>query len=148
RTGLHRAWDRPPCPNPRRSRKGRARRCSRHTPRCPRDSALPDPRARPRGKRRLDAYRTGKRRRPAGGLRPRLPSAFKVFPVGACTHFAAVEAFMKQCLIVDGSRVIRRVAARILEDLKFEAVEAEEVQARWKPAVTRCPMPSSSTVTF
>ena len=33
---------------------------------------------------------------------------------------------MKQCLIVDGSRVIRRVAARILEDLKFEAVEAED----------------------
>lgn len=32
---------------------------------------------------------------------------------------------MKQCLIVDGSRVIRRVAARILENLKFEAVEAD-----------------------
>ncbi|HVZ68407.1 MAG TPA: response regulator [Rhizomicrobium sp.] len=32
---------------------------------------------------------------------------------------------MKQCLIVDGSRVIRRVAARILEDLKFETDEAE-----------------------
>jgi two-component system chemotaxis response regulator CheY len=32
---------------------------------------------------------------------------------------------MKQCLIVDGSRVIRRVAARILEDLKFETAEAE-----------------------
>lgn len=32
---------------------------------------------------------------------------------------------MKQCLVVDGSRVIRRVAARILEDLKFETMEAE-----------------------
>lgn len=33
---------------------------------------------------------------------------------------------MKQCLIVDGSRVIRKVAARILEDLGFEATEAED----------------------
>lgn len=36
---------------------------------------------------------------------------------------------MKQCLIVDGSRVIRRVAARILEDLQFEATEAEDASS-------------------
>lgn len=33
---------------------------------------------------------------------------------------------MTQCLIVDASRVIRRVTARILEDLKIEAFEAED----------------------
>ncbi|HTO40590.1 MAG TPA: response regulator [Rhizomicrobium sp.] len=33
---------------------------------------------------------------------------------------------MTQCLIVDASRVIRRVTARILEDLKIEALEAED----------------------
>jgi len=36
---------------------------------------------------------------------------------------------MKQCLIVDGSRVIRRVAARLLEDLNIEALEAEDGSA-------------------
>jgi two-component system chemotaxis response regulator CheY len=33
---------------------------------------------------------------------------------------------MKQCLIVDDSRVIRKVARRILEDLRFETDEAED----------------------
>src|SRR5262249_39762853 len=33
---------------------------------------------------------------------------------------------MKQCLVVDDSRVIRRVAAKIIEDLGFEAIEAED----------------------
>jgi two-component system chemotaxis response regulator CheY len=33
---------------------------------------------------------------------------------------------MKQCLIVDDSRIIRKVARRILEDLKFEVEEAED----------------------
>jgi two-component system chemotaxis response regulator CheY len=31
---------------------------------------------------------------------------------------------MKRCLIVDDSRVVRKVARRIIEDLHFEAVEA------------------------
>ena len=31
----------------------------------------------------------------------------------------------KTCLIVDDSRMIRRVAGRILKDLKFETSEAE-----------------------
>jgi two-component system chemotaxis response regulator CheY len=33
---------------------------------------------------------------------------------------------MKHCLVVDDSRVIRKVACRILEDLHFEAEEAED----------------------
>jgi two-component system, chemotaxis family, chemotaxis protein CheY len=33
---------------------------------------------------------------------------------------------MKNCLIVDDSRVIRKVARRILEELKFEIDEAED----------------------
>ncbi len=36
---------------------------------------------------------------------------------------------MKQCLVVDDSSVIRKVARRILEDLKFEIREAEDGQA-------------------
>ena len=35
---------------------------------------------------------------------------------------------MKTCLIVDDSRMIRRVASRILKDLKFETSEAENGQ--------------------
>ena len=31
---------------------------------------------------------------------------------------------MKTCLIVDDSRVVRKVAARIIRDLKFNIVEA------------------------
>jgi len=33
---------------------------------------------------------------------------------------------MKQCLIVDDSRVVRRVASRIVEDLGFEPEEVED----------------------
>jgi two-component system chemotaxis response regulator CheY len=33
---------------------------------------------------------------------------------------------MKHCLIVDDSRVIRKVASRIMQDLKFETDEAED----------------------
>ena len=33
---------------------------------------------------------------------------------------------MKQCLIVDDSRVIRKIARKILEDLQFGVEEAEE----------------------
>ena len=35
---------------------------------------------------------------------------------------------MKRCLVVDDSRVIRKVARRILEDLDFECVEAADGQ--------------------
>ena len=35
---------------------------------------------------------------------------------------------MQTCLIVDDSRVVRKVARRILEDLKFECLEAEDGQ--------------------
>ncbi|MDR3497109.1 MAG: response regulator [Ancalomicrobiaceae bacterium] len=35
---------------------------------------------------------------------------------------------MKQCLVVDDSSVIRKVARRILEDLSFEIIEAEDGQ--------------------
>ena len=35
---------------------------------------------------------------------------------------------MKQCLVVDDSSVIRKVARRILEDMNFEIEEAEDGQ--------------------
>lgn len=41
---------------------------------------------------------------------------------------------MKQCLVVDDSRVIRRVARRILEELNFNISEAEHGQE----ALDRC----------
>jgi two-component system chemotaxis response regulator CheY len=37
-----------------------------------------------------------------------------------------VEAPVKHCLVVDDSRVIRKVACRILESLQFETEEAED----------------------
>ena len=39
---------------------------------------------------------------------------------------------MKHCLVVDDSRVIRKVACRILEDLSFETEEAEDGAAALK----------------
>lgn len=36
---------------------------------------------------------------------------------------------MKSCLVVDDSRVIRKVARRILEDMDFQVNEAEDGQA-------------------
>lgn len=33
---------------------------------------------------------------------------------------------MKTCLVVDDSRVIRKVARRILEDMSFDVIEAED----------------------
>ncbi len=41
---------------------------------------------------------------------------------------------MKTCLIVDDSRMVRRVASRILKDLKFETLEAENGQE----AIEKC----------
>jgi len=40
----------------------------------------------------------------------------------------------KTCLVVDDSRMIRRVASRILKELKFETEEAENGQ----DAIDRC----------
>jgi two-component system, chemotaxis family, chemotaxis protein CheY len=37
-----------------------------------------------------------------------------------------METFMKRCLIVDDSRVVRKVARRIIEDLDFVAEEAAD----------------------
>jgi len=39
---------------------------------------------------------------------------------------AGMEGSMKQCLIVDDSRVSRKIARKILEDLHFEIDEAED----------------------
>jgi len=41
---------------------------------------------------------------------------------------------MKSCLVVDDSRVIRMVARKILEELEFEVIEAEDGQV----AIDRC----------
>lgn len=41
---------------------------------------------------------------------------------------------MKTCLVVDDSRMIRRVATRILRDMKFEASEAQD----GREAMTLC----------
>jgi two-component system chemotaxis response regulator CheY len=37
-----------------------------------------------------------------------------------------VERFVKTCLVVDDSRVIRKVARRVLEDIGFEIAEAAD----------------------
>lgn len=39
---------------------------------------------------------------------------------------------MKSCLVVDDSKVIRKVARRILEDLEFEITEAVDGQDAWE----------------
>ncbi len=49
------------------------------------------------------------------------------------------EAFLKHCLVVDDSRVIRKVACRILEQLNFEADEAEDVASALDACRTRMP---------
>ncbi len=46
---------------------------------------------------------------------------------------------MKRCLIIDDSRVIRRVASRIVEDLGFEAEEAENGDVALKASKIRMP---------
>jgi two-component system, chemotaxis family, chemotaxis protein CheY len=49
-----------------------------------------------------------------------------------------VQARVRRCLVVDDSRMIRKVARRIVEDLGFEAAEAEngeEALARCKAAM-------------
>lgn len=46
---------------------------------------------------------------------------------------------MKRCLIVDDSRIIRRVASRIVEDLGFEAEEADSGEKALKASNIRMP---------
>lgn len=46
---------------------------------------------------------------------------------------------MKRCLIVDDSRVIRRVASRIVEGLGFEAEEADNGEKALKASTIRMP---------
>ncbi len=45
---------------------------------------------------------------------------------------------MKNCLVVDDSRVIRKVACRILEDLHFHVDEARTASPRSAPAARAC----------
>ena len=54
---------------------------------------------------------------------------------------------MKSCLIVDDSKVIRKVARHILETLEFEVEEAGDGKKRCPVAKTRCPTWSCSTGT-
>jgi len=46
---------------------------------------------------------------------------------------------MKTCLVVDDSRVVRKVARRILEDLGFECVEAEDGQKAYESCEQKMP---------
>jgi len=46
---------------------------------------------------------------------------------------------MKSCLIVDDSRVVRLVARKILEELDFETIEAENGAEAMKACNTRMP---------
>ena len=63
---------------------------------------------------------------------------------------------MKNCLVVDDSRVIRRVACRLFEDLNFQTTEAEsaaealEACQHQMPDVILldCTLPSMSCVEF
>jgi len=47
---------------------------------------------------------------------------------------APEEALMKSCLVVDDSRVVRKVARKILEELNFTCTEAED----GKQAMEQC----------
>ena len=46
---------------------------------------------------------------------------------------------MKNCLVVDDSSVIRKVARRILEDLSFEITEAEDGKIALEECETKMP---------
>ena len=46
---------------------------------------------------------------------------------------------MKTCLVVDDSKVIRKVARRILEEFKFEIEEAVDGQDAWQRCKQRLP---------
>lgn len=46
---------------------------------------------------------------------------------------------MKTCLVVDDSRVVRKVARRILEDLQFKCEEAEDGQQAYEFCASQMP---------
>jgi two-component system chemotaxis response regulator CheY len=46
---------------------------------------------------------------------------------------------MKTCLIVDDSRVVRKVARKILEELGFECLEAEDGQKAFEACTAKMP---------
>lgn len=46
---------------------------------------------------------------------------------------------MKSCLVVDDSRVVRKVARRIVEDLGFECLEAEDGEKAYEACSARMP---------
>ena len=46
---------------------------------------------------------------------------------------------MKSCLIVDDSRVVRKVASRIVHDLGFECIEAEDGQKAYDACAIAMP---------
>ena len=46
---------------------------------------------------------------------------------------------MKTCLVVDDSRVVRKVARRILEDLQFNCEEAEDGQQAYEFCAQKMP---------
>lgn len=46
---------------------------------------------------------------------------------------------MKSCLVVDDSRVVRKVARRIAEDLGFECTEAEDGQKAYEACQAKMP---------
>ncbi len=46
---------------------------------------------------------------------------------------------MKSCLIVDDSRVVRKVASRIVHDLGFECTEAEDGQKAYEACAISMP---------
>src|SRR3982751_4705581 len=86
------------------------------------------------GRDRNRAVAAGRRRRPdcrrrgQGSLSSSLPLAFN-----DCANEAGSQS-MKSCLIVDDSKVIRKVARHILETLEFDVEEAGDGQE----ALSRC----------
>jgi two-component system, chemotaxis family, chemotaxis protein CheY len=50
-----------------------------------------------------------------------------------------VERAVKRCLVIDDSRIIRRVAAKIMFELGFEAEEAEDGKAALDAVKIRMP---------
>ncbi len=63
---------------------------------------------------------------------------------------------MKHCLVIDDSRVIRKVACRILEDMYFETSEADDGQSALESCRAKMPdlilldwtMPNMTAVDF
>lgn len=49
------------------------------------------------------------------------------------------ETLLKHCLVIDDSRVIRKIACRILEQLDFAAEEAEDAASALEICRTRMP---------